>query len=77
MNNTQSDVLMDLRERMVRIETKLDTHAENRTADKAQADDQERRLSNLESAYKVMASVGAIMLFLITFFQERITSLFA
>ncbi len=69
MSSFPADVLMDLRERMVRIETKLDTQAENDVQTAAKVDSQEVRLQKLEGGYRLLASLGAIGLFLVTFFQ--------
>jgi hypothetical protein len=65
---------MDLHGRMVRIETKLDSHAENHTALKATADDLEGRVSKLETAYRILAAAGAVVVFVLTFLQDSITN---
>lgn len=69
------ELLIDVRERMVRIETKLDSHADASTILRTDVDDLECRVSKLESSQKVIASIGAILLFLVTFFQSTITAL--
>lgn len=60
-----AEILMDLRERMVRIETKLDNTA-----------DHDQRLTDLEGRVNLFSSIGAILLAIVTFFQEPITRLF-
>lgn len=77
MIHPQAELLVDLRERMVRIETKLDTHADNHLAIRADVDDHSRRLTVLESHNRLIVSIGAILLFLVTFFQERIALILA
>lgn len=71
-----SEVLMDLRERMVRIETKLDVHADNHTSVKASLESHDARLDKIESNFKLAAGVGSVLLGIVTFFQDPILSLF-
>lgn len=61
-----TEVLMDLRERMVRIETKIDATV-----------DHEKRISALETSYKIGVAVLSMAIFIVTFFQDWITSRFA
>ena len=68
--------LMDLRERMIRIETKLDTHAENHKTLKTTQEEHDDRITKLETNHKVLATVGSILLFVVTFFQAKLTALF-
>jgi hypothetical protein len=74
MTHPTTELLGDLRERMVRIETKLDVHAEARVADKATLDDHEARLGKLENAYKLLLAAGAVLVFVLTYLQGWITS---
>lgn len=59
------DILLDLHGRVVRIETMVDASAKEDLSD---------RVSRLETAYKVLASVGTILVFIATFLQDAITS---
>lgn len=75
--------MMDLRERMVRIETKLDTQTEKNTSLTETADAHDARISALEekatslsSSLTTMSWVGAFVVSILTFFQERITAIF-
>lgn len=71
-----SEVLMDLRERMVRIETKLDIHAETAKGVQETLDDHGSRIGTLETRYKIGAALMAVLLFVVTFFQDWITTRF-
>lgn len=73
---TPSDILMDLHGRMVRIETKLDSHAENHSALKATSEELEDRVSKLEGAYRILVAAGGVCVFVLTFFQDALTGLF-
>lgn len=77
MSQEPSDVLMDLRERMVRIETKLDFNADAAKAFQEIQEDHGQRISVLETRYKIGAALMAVMIFVVTFFQDWITSRFA
>lgn len=74
MPTPQSDLLVDLRERMVRIETKLDERSTAQVILRTDVDDHEERITKLEGNYRLLASIGAILLALVTFFQEAITN---
>lgn len=54
------DVFSDLRERMVRIETKLDAHAENHAALKTTTDDHEVRIRELEDGRSKLLGMGIL-----------------
>ena len=68
------EILLELRERMVRFETKLDNHAERHTEVRREVESQDQRLSKLEGNFKVAASIGGIAIFMATFFQGPITT---
>lgn len=68
-------LLLDLRERMVRIETKLDGHAETYKNLTEQVEKHDERLDTLERDHRLIVSLGTITLFIVTFFQEPLTNL--
>ncbi len=70
-------LLGDLRERMVRIETKLDVHAETSATMSSDIENLDKRLTNLEHLQKTIAALGAIIIFGATYFQSSITTLIA
>jgi len=85
MTTPQSDVLIDVRERLARIETKLDHASEwreevrselkaHRTEVAENHSDHETRITTLEGRFKALAAVGAAFMFLVTFLQDWITS---
>lgn len=87
MTTPHSEVLIDVRERLARIETKLDHAAEWREevrndlashrADTASTfEDHGARITALESRFKALAAVGAAILFVVTFLQDWITTRF-
>lgn len=68
----QHELLTDLRERMVRIETKLDTQTEYASDSRKEIDHLDKRLDKVENRQAIIASGGAIVLFIVTFFQDNI-----
>jgi hypothetical protein len=71
-----TELLGDLRERMVRIETKLDTYKDTQASHTKRLDSQDDRIAKLETNHKVLAAIGAVALAIATFFQTQITGLF-
>lgn len=69
------NLLLDLRERMVRIETKLDGHAETHKNLTEQVEKHDERLDTLERDHRLIVSLGTIAIFIVTFFQEPITNI--
>lgn len=87
MTTPHSEVLIDVRERLARIETKLDHAAEWREEvrkDLATHQDETAitftdhaaRITVLESRFKQLAAVGSVILFAVTFLQDWIAERF-
>lgn len=87
MTSPQAEVLIDVRERLARIETKLDhaseRHEEVRTElaahridTSASFDNHETRIAALEGRFKQLAAVGAVFMFVVTFLQDWIANRF-
>lgn len=84
MPSPNDEVLFDVRERLARIETKLDHSSEWREAVQSEmaahrADIQstlsghDDRISVLEGRFKALAAVGAAFAFVLTFLQDWIS----
>lgn len=70
MTDAQTEILMDIRERCARMETKQDAQAEATRDLKVTVDAQDERIGKLEGGYRLLASLGAIFVAIMTFFQD-------
>ncbi|KMS60446.1 hypothetical protein V474_00595 [Novosphingobium barchaimii LL02] len=59
-------------ERLTRVETKIDFIIERDQKTAETLEDHDIRIARLESSYKILATIGAILLFIATFFQDWI-----
>lgn len=87
MPTPNDEVLFDVRERLARIETKLDHSAEwreevrseiakHRTDITDTLNGHDDRITVLESRFKALAAVGAAFAFVLTFLQDWIAQRF-
>lgn len=61
-------------ERLARVETKIDFIIERDRKTVETLDDHETRIGKLESTYKLLATIGAILIFIVTYFQDWIST---
>lgn len=61
-------------ERLARMETKIDFLIEDREKATITDDNHEKRLVAIEGKQKLLATIGAALLFIVTFFQDWIST---
>ncbi|MFC3214604.1 hypothetical protein [Novosphingobium panipatense] len=61
-------------ERLARVETKIDFIIERDRKTAETLEDHDLRIGKLESSLKLLATIGAVIVFVITFFQDWINT---
>lgn len=61
-------------ERLARVETKIDFIIERDRKTAETLEDHDLRIGKLESSFKLLATIGAVIVFVITFFQDWINT---